>query len=97
MQSTVSALGEQLMLDSGTLTPLLKRMELQGHVARERGSLDERVTLIRLTDQGRQLQAPARSWRSGALDALAVPQERLEALQKELWMLLDTLQSVERS
>ncbi len=92
-QSTVSALGDQLMLDSGTLTPLLKRMELQGLVARERGTLDERVTLIRLKDEGRQLQSLARSWRAAALDQLAVPKERLVALQKELWTLLDTLQS----
>jgi len=92
-QCTVSALGAQLMLDSGTLTPLLKRMEQQGHLTRRRGDLDERVTLIQLTDSGRALQANASSWRARALDSLAVPQQRLADLRKELWWLLDNLQS----
>ncbi len=90
---SVSALGEQLMLDSGTLTPLLKRMEQQGHVSRRRGILDERVTLVQLTDSGRSLRARASSWRSSALESLAVPQHRLADLRKELWFLLDHLQS----
>ena len=92
-QCTVSALGAQLMLDSGTLTPLLKRMEMQGHLTRRRGELDERVTVIELTDEGRALQARAKSWRSRALDSLAVPQQRLADLRKELWVLLENLQS----
>ena len=92
-ECSVSALGEQLMLDSGTLTPLLKRMEQRGHVTRRRGDLDERVTLIQLTDDGRALQALAKSWRDRALESVAVPRERLAELRKELWMLLDNLQS----
>ena len=90
---SVSALGEQLMLDSGTLTPLLKRMEQHGQVTRRRGSFDERVTLIQLTDQARALQGRARTWRSSALESLAAPQQRLADLRRELWWLLDRLQS----
>lgn len=90
---SVRALGEQLMLDSGTLTPLLKRMELQGHVTRRRGMLDERVTLVMLTDSARSLRDRASSWRSSALESLAVPHQRLADLRKELWFLLDHLQS----
>ena len=57
---SVSALGEKLALDSGTLTPLLKRLEAQGHVARQRDADDERRVIVRLTPAGRQLKIQAR-------------------------------------
>jgi MarR family transcriptional regulator, organic hydroperoxide resistance regulator len=56
---TVSELGERLGLDSGTLTPLLKRLETAGLVSRLRDAADERRVLIRLTADGRQLKARA--------------------------------------
>ena len=52
---TVGELGEKLFLDSGTLTPLLKRMQTAGLVNRERSADDERVVRILLTDKGRAL------------------------------------------
>jgi len=56
---SVSALGERLFLDSGTLTPLLKKLEAQGLVRRDRSPQDERNVLIRLTDAGRDLKIQA--------------------------------------
>jgi DNA-binding MarR family transcriptional regulator len=56
----VKALGERLALDSGTLTPLLKRLEQQGLVERRRGEDDERIVRIHLTPDGRALRAKAR-------------------------------------
>jgi DNA-binding MarR family transcriptional regulator len=56
---TVSALGEALLLDSGTLTPLLKRMETAGLVTRERDSRDERRVQIDLTRKGDALRDQA--------------------------------------
>jgi MarR family transcriptional regulator, organic hydroperoxide resistance regulator len=56
---TVSALGERLGLDSGTLTPLLKRMEACGLLARKRSSEDERRVHVWLTSAGQQLQTQA--------------------------------------
>lgn len=56
---SVGALGQRLELDSGTLTPLLKRLEAAGLVARERSADDERVVLVRLTPAGRRLRARA--------------------------------------
>ncbi|MGA0570321.1 MarR family winged helix-turn-helix transcriptional regulator [Variovorax sp. VNK109] len=56
---TVSQLGERLSLDSGTLTPLLKRMETQGLVSRIRDVQDERRVLITLTSAGRKLKTRA--------------------------------------
>jgi MarR family transcriptional regulator, organic hydroperoxide resistance regulator len=56
---TLGRIGERLRLDSGTLTPLIKRMEAAGLVARERSREDERVLHVRLTDDGRRLRARA--------------------------------------
>ena len=58
---TVSALGERLLLDSGTLTPLLKRLESAGLVQRIRDTADERRVLVSLTDAGQALQNRAAS------------------------------------
>jgi DNA-binding MarR family transcriptional regulator len=57
---TVSALGDRLALDSGTLTPLLKRLESQGQLSRVRDAEDERRVIVRLTPAGRQLKLRAR-------------------------------------
>ena len=54
--TTVRDLGRLLDLDSGTLSPLLKRLETQGHVRRERGTTDERTVTIHLTDTGPRLR-----------------------------------------
>jgi DNA-binding MarR family transcriptional regulator len=56
---SVSALGERLFLDSGTLTPLLKRMEAADLLVRARSSLDERRVHVSLSAAGRKLQARA--------------------------------------
>lgn len=56
---TVKHLGERLMLDSGTLTPLLKRLEGLDLVSRKRAAADERQVLVSLTDAGRALRAKA--------------------------------------
>ena len=57
--AAVKRLGERLQLDSGTLTPLLKRMEAQGLVRRLRDAEDERVVRIHLTPAGRALERRA--------------------------------------
>lgn len=60
-EPSVKALGERLGLDSGTLTPLLKRLEARGLVTRRRDAADERSVLIGLTEAGRKLQEAAKS------------------------------------
>lgn len=55
----VKELGDRLRLDSGTLTPLLKRLEGKGLVARSRSQLDERVRIISITRQGAALKKKA--------------------------------------
>ncbi|GHA10598.1 MarR family winged helix-turn-helix transcriptional regulator [Streptomyces echinoruber] len=64
-EMSVKQLGERLRLDSGTLSPLLKRLEAAGLVRRERSAHDERSVRVRLTDDGaalreRALEVPAR-------------------------------------
>lgn len=56
---TVSEIGEQLFLDSPTLTPLLKRMEVAGFVARNRSGADERQVIVSLTTAGKRLRERA--------------------------------------
>lgn len=66
---TVTELGQRLSLDSGTLTPLLKRMEAAGLLARQRASADERRVHIHLTPAGQALKARAAAIPGCLLDA----------------------------
>lgn len=56
---SVKELGDRLYLDSGTLTPLLKRLDAAGIVKRERSTVDERVVLVHLTAKGKRLKKDA--------------------------------------
>ncbi|PJZ46723.1 MarR family winged helix-turn-helix transcriptional regulator [Leptospira brenneri] len=60
-ETTVSGLGERLQLDSGTLTPLLKRLEQSGVIQRKRNPDDERVVMVSLTKNGKQLREKAKT------------------------------------
>jgi len=88
---SVGALGGELMLDSGTLTPLLKRMEARGLVCRQRGRGDERVTVVTLTDAGSALRPRALAWVEQRLGGAGVPRAELEQLRTGLWSLLERL------
>jgi len=88
---TVGEIGERLRLDSGTLTPVLKRLESAGHVARHRDDADERRVLVEVTPAGEQLRAqvadvPERAWRGTGLQA-----EDAQQLRKLLDQLLNGL------
>ena len=86
---TVKSLGEKLYLDSGTLTPLLKRMEKTGYVVRERSEEDERKVLIYLSEEGRTLEA---SLEQVPLKlCVDVDIEKLVQLRESLNELIDTL------
>ncbi len=78
---TVGALGERLFLDSGTLTPLLKRMEAQGLVERRRDPADERQVRIRLTEAGRALEAETRRHYAAMVCGLGVPGTEITTLR----------------
>ena len=82
--ASVSAIGERLALDSGTLTPLLKRLEAAGLVARERSAEDERRVQVRLTPAGRKLKARARPIPGCIVDASQCSLPELAALTWQL-------------
>ncbi|MFI9436900.1 MULTISPECIES: MarR family winged helix-turn-helix transcriptional regulator [Streptosporangium] len=83
---TVKELGTALRLDSGTLSPLLKRLEAAGLVRRERSADDERSVLVRLTPEGAGLREPA----------LEVPGRIFEATGLDLAELLDLQRTLRR-
>lgn len=88
-QQTVSAIGERLFLDSATLTPLLKRMEAAGLVARQRSTQDERQVIVSLSDKGRGLQQQAEGIPQHILCTSACDQAELITLKQQL----DTLRN----
>jgi DNA-binding MarR family transcriptional regulator len=92
----VSDLGARLRLDSGTLTPLLKRLALRGLICRERSLDDERVVTISLTAQGADLKELAAQVPQKLLCGLDVAQERLLALRNELNAVLRAIEAQEK-
>ena len=88
---TVSELGERLFLDSGTLTPLLKRLEAQGQIARLRDVQDERRVRITLTAEGRALRDQAEAIPQCVLQSSQCSIAELTALTAELKQLRDRL------
>lgn len=88
---SVKEIGARLQLDSGTLTPLLKRMEKAGLLQRRRDADDERQVRIMLTDQGRALKEQAQSIPHDMLCATGQSGEDVLALKAELTLIRDRL------
>ena len=87
----VKDIGERLLLDSGTLTPLLKRLEAAELVKRSRSTEDERQVLIALTPRGQALKEKARTVPEGILAASNCSVGELSAMKNELLALRDRL------
>jgi DNA-binding MarR family transcriptional regulator len=90
---TVKELGERLLLDSGTLTPLLKRMEQRQWLSRRRDPRDERSVIIGLLPAGRALQAPASEIPAQLLAKMNMSPAEFLALRTQLNQLLTQLTS----
>lgn len=88
---SVGSLGEALYLDSGTLTPLLKRLEAAGLVTRRRDPADERRVLVDLTEAGRALRAKAESVPETLAAGFNVQPEALDRLRETVSELVHTL------
>jgi DNA-binding MarR family transcriptional regulator len=88
---TVNEIGEQLLLDSGTLTPLLKRLEATQLVRRSRSAEDARRVLITLTPHGHALKEKARAVPQAIVAASACSVGELAAIKNELIALRDRL------
>ncbi|NEU96983.1 MarR family winged helix-turn-helix transcriptional regulator [Bradyrhizobium uaiense] len=90
----VKDLGERLFLDSGTLTPLLKRLEAAELIKRTRSTEDERVVLIALTSQGHALREKAKAVPQSILAASDCTVGELLAMKDEIVALRDRLNAV---
>ena len=84
---SVKELGDKISLDSGTLTPLLKKLEDKGFITRERSKRDERSVRIKLTEGGYALRDKAKTIPMEMCSNLNVPKEEVLALQ-------DTIKSI---
>lgn len=90
---TVSDIGERLYLDSATLTPLLKRLEVAGLLNRVRSAKDERQVIISLTAEGRAMKRQAGSVPGAIFCATGCEIDELLALKKQLTGLRESLAS----
>ena len=85
---SVTELCDRLMLDNGTLSPLLKKMETAGYVERRRSHDDDRVVVITLTGEGRALQEKAKDIPRKVAGCIDLPAEKAQALYGLLYELL---------
>ena len=92
---TVGEISEKLLLDNGTLSPLLKKMEQAGYVRRERSREDERVVVITLTEAGRALQEKAKDVPAKVAGCIDLPPEKAQALYGLLYELLENQKNKE--
>lgn len=87
-EQTVNQLGEKLKLDSGTLTPLLKRMEQKEFVSRIRSTVDERLVNISLTEKGLALKEKASCIPGQLMESMNVSAEDLLSLKNIITKIL---------
>ena len=93
----VSQIGERLALDSATLTPLLKRLEAHGVIARKRSAADERVVEVFLTPEGKRLERRAAAIPKCMLEKARLTAAEAVRLREELTALIERLAAAEDS
>lgn len=86
---TVKALGQELYLDSGTLTPLLKKLEEKGLVTRRRSDLDERNLIVTITELGESMKDRALHIPEEMTKCITLPREDIRELYRMLHQLLE--------
>ena len=86
---SVSEIGSRLMLDNGTLSPMLKKMEQAGYIERNRSRDDDRVVIITLTPKGRALQEKAKDIPEKVGSCIDLPIEKAKELYDLLYELLE--------
>lgn len=93
---SVSSIGQKLYLESNTLTPLLKRLEVSGYVTRTRASHDERHVLVHLTNKGQALKEEARIVPRCIMEAMGLDLATVERLRNDLVVLRARLLGLQR-
>ncbi|KSU84307.1 MULTISPECIES: MarR family winged helix-turn-helix transcriptional regulator [Fictibacillus] len=89
---SVKELGKKLFLDSGTLTPMLKRMESHELILRQRSKQDERSVMVSLTEKGEALQEEAACIPGALLENMNLDDQELFQLKKSLGKILNSIQ-----
>ncbi|MBO4390718.1 MAG: MarR family transcriptional regulator [Lachnospiraceae bacterium] len=89
-EMNVRELGECLYLDSGTLTPMLKKLESKGYLVRKRCEDDQREVLIRITEEGDALKKEALSIPEEMAACVCLTKEEAETLYKLLYKILSS-------
>ena len=85
---TVGEICEKLILDNGTLSPLLKKMEKDGFLKKARSKEDDRVVIVSLTEKGREMQQKAKDVPKRVAGCINFPQEKSQTLYTLLYELL---------
>ena len=88
---SVKEIGERLFLDSGTLTPLLKNLEKKGLLTRNRSKEDERVTIAKLTEEGKALREKALKVPEQVVSCVKLEPEEALQLYTLLYKILKTI------
>ena len=91
----VKELGDKLFLDSGTLTPVLKKLEAKGYVTTERSKIDERTLIVTLTESGKELREKAVDIPVGMRGCLKLSDEEMVQLRTMLNKILSDMGDVE--
>ena len=91
--SSVTGIGTALQLETGTLSPLLKRLETTGFITRTRQAEDERSVVVGLTDAGRALEERAATVQREVNDATGMADEEIVALRATLHRLTGNLRA----
>lgn len=80
---------QKLMLDSGTLSPLLKKMQKSGYIERTRSEIDDRVVVISLTEEGKDMMERAKNVPKEVGDCVKISPEKAKTLYAILYELLE--------
>ncbi|MGI5950086.1 MarR family winged helix-turn-helix transcriptional regulator [Peptoniphilus sp.] len=87
---TVGEICNRLMLDNGTISPVLKKIETLGYIERRRSKNDDRVVIIYLTEKGKDLQEKAKDIPEKMLNCVNLPKDKAIELRSLLYELLDS-------
>jgi len=93
---SLKELGSKLNLDSGTLTPLLKKLEVDGNILRARDKKDERNLIIHLTEKGRQMLKEAEAVPSNIACNLPIGLDEIVSLRDKIKTILTEIEKVEK-
>ena len=93
---TVGEICERVMLDNGTVSPLLKKLQQDGYIERKRSGEDERIVLITLTGEGRALKERAKEVPAKVAGCIDLPAEKAQTLYTLLYELLDNRKNKEQ-